>query len=98
MSVNVKLSIPFILYLIASFFSIGNLFAIVLMHWNFIISGKGLGSFTILWFIGYFILSVVLWGIAFLMERNWQWTIVFWISVLVPILLFTFLPVRFYIE
>lgn len=93
-----NLSVSNALYALASFFSIVNLIAIVVIHWSFIWSGKGLGSFTVPWFIAYFALSFALWGIAFLIERSWGWTLLYWASIAVPVLMFILLPIKFYIE
>lgn len=93
-----KRSISNALYWLAVLFSYGNLAAIIAMHWSFIISGKGVGSFVTLWFVGYFAVSFVAWLIAFLMSKNRKFDIAYWLSIAIPIVMFLTLPIKFYIE
>ncbi len=93
-----NLSASNLFYALSSFFSIGNLIAIIVIHWGFIWSGKGLGSFTVPWFIAYFVLSFVLWGIAFIIDKSWEWSLLYWFSIGIPVFMFIFLPIKFYIE
>ena len=93
-----KANISNVLYGLAVLFSYGNLAALIVIQWNFIISGKGIGSFSTLWFLGYFAVSFIVWLIAFLISKNRKWDIAYWISIAIPLVMFFFLPISFYIE
>jgi len=93
-----KRNISNTLYWLAVLFSYGNLAAIIVIHWSFIISGKGIGSFATLWFVGYFAMSFVAWLIAFLMSKNRKLDIAYWLSIAIPVVMFLTLPIKFYIE
>tara|TARA_R110001583_G_scaffold83183_1_gene219931 strand:- start:331 stop:624 length:294 start_codon:yes stop_codon:yes gene_type:complete len=97
MALNKK-GISNILYWLAVLFSYGNLIAIIAIQWEFIISGKGIGSFTTLWFVGYFAISFIAWLIAFLVTKNRNFNIAYWLSIAIPIVMFLTLPIKFYIE
>lgn len=91
-----KLSSTF--YWLAILTSFGNLAAIVILHWKFIVNGKGVGSFTTLWFAGYFIISIFVWLAARLIFANRKLDIAYWISIAVPIITLFTVPISFYIE
>lgn len=93
-----KRTISNILYWLAVLFSYGNLAAMILMHWSFITSDKGIGSFATLWFVGYFSVSFVVWLIAFLMSKNRKLDIAYWLSITIPFVMFLTIPIQFYIE
>ena len=92
---NKKQKISNVLYWLAIAFSSLNFIAIIIIGWEFIWSGKGIGSFAALWFVAYCSLSTIIWFVAFLLENKSKLNIVYWITVLVPVLLFALLPVKF---
>jgi len=96
---NKKQKIANVLYWLAIIFSSLNFIAIVIIGWEFIISGKGVGSFAVLWAGIYGTISTIIWFVAFLLDSNkTKLTIVYWLTIAAPVLLFTLLPVKFYIE
>lgn len=92
---NTKNKISATLYWSAIVFSILNFAAIVIIAWEFISTGKGIGSFALIWFSGYFIISFVAWVIAFFVSQNGKWDVIYWISIAVPIAMFFILEIKF---
>lgn len=93
-----KTNISNVLYGLAVLFSYGNLAAMIIIQWDFIISGKGIGSFSTLWFIGYFAVSFIVWFVALLISKNRKWNIAYWVSIALPLAMFFLLPMSFYID
>jgi hypothetical protein len=87
-----------VLYGISLFVSVVNCAAIIFIHWEFILSGKGFGSFVVPWFIGYFIFSFLIFLVAHAIQKNKMLTILYWISIGVPVVLLVFFPVLFFVE
>lgn len=95
---SMRVLVANVFYGIVLVLSLGNLIAIIAIHWRFLIEGKGVGSFTVPWFICYFLATFVMWGIAFFLEKNWVLSAIYWVTILVPVLIFMFMPVKFYID
>ncbi|MDQ7049646.1 MAG: hypothetical protein Q9M92_08915 [Enterobacterales bacterium] len=96
---NKKQKIANVLYWLAIAFSVLNFLAILIIGWEFIFSGKGVGSFAVLWAGVYATISTIIWFVAFLLDsERTKLTIAYWATIAAPVLLFTLLPVKFYIE
>jgi hypothetical protein len=95
---EIKNRISLALYWFAFIFSSLNFLAIVVIGWEFIWTGKGIGSFALLWFVGYFVISFAAWVIAFFMSRHKKLDAAYWGSIAIPIIMFFLLPIKFYIE
>jgi len=87
-----------VFYWLAIIVSFVNFAYIVFIHWDFILDGKGVGSFSVMWTAVYGIVTAIVWLVAFVLEKDVKLTIIYWITILAPVLLFAFLPVKFYIE
>ena len=86
------------LYAFATIFSVTNLAGIVAVHWKFIVSGMGIGSFAAPWFVAYFAISGLAWLVGFILVRHRNWTLVYWATIFVGGGLFFLLPTQFFVE
>jgi hypothetical protein len=87
-----------LLHFFAAFISAGNLIAILYMHRVSLITGRGLGSFVLPWFMLYFSISVVIWFIAHLLEKNRLWSRIYWITIALAVVIMAVVPIKFYID
>lgn len=90
--------ISVLLYWLAICISISNLIFVLYNDWGFIADGKGLGSFTALWIVIYIFISLILWGASFLLNRNKKKALIFFITILIPMVMLIFFPIYFYVE
>jgi hypothetical protein len=78
--------------------SAGNALAILYIHRTTLMTGKGLGSFVLLWFLLYFSVSLVFWFVGRHLERRKYLSWIYWVSVLVMLVIIAVVPIRFYID
>ena len=93
-----KNKISLALYWFAIGFSALNFLAIVVIGWEFIVTGKGIGSFAFAWFMVYGGISTSAWLIAFFVSRRGKLDLLYWVTIAIPIVMFFVLPVKFVIE
>ncbi|CCQ09195.1 hypothetical protein PALB_320 [Pseudoalteromonas luteoviolacea B = ATCC 29581] len=95
---DLKNKLSLILYWFAIAFSALNFLAIVIIGWEFIYTGKGIGSFALLWFVGYGAVSTLAWLIGFFVSRRAKLDLIYWLTIVMPLVMFFVLPVKFVIE
>lgn len=83
------------LHIVAALISLGNLVWILYIHRVPLISGRGLGSFVVPWFLTYFIVSLVIWLVARFIEKNRAWSLVYWSGIFLAIALMVVVPIKF---
>ena len=87
-----------VFYGLAIVISLANFIYIIAIHWEFILQGKGVGSFAVIWAMIYGVVTAIIWLIAFILEKNNRLTIIYWLTIFAPVLLLALQPVKFYIE
>ena len=95
---DLKNKISLTLYWFAIVFSALNFLAIVVIGWEFIYTGKGIGSFALLWFVGYGAVSTSAWLVGFFVCRRAKLDLIYWLNIGIPLVMFFVLPVKFVIE
>lgn len=95
---DLKNKISLVLYWFAIGFSALNFLAILVIGWEFIVAGNGIGSFAFAWFIVYGGVSTSAWLIAFFVSRKEKLDLLYWGTIAIPIVMFFVLPVKFIIE
>lgn len=85
-------------YALAVLISISNMLMIIYIHRVPLFTGRGLGSFVALWFVLYTVPSAAIWLIGNLLERQRNWTICYWASVGLMVVMMAAVPMKFYID
>ncbi|MBC3832892.1 hypothetical protein H8K33_15385 [Undibacterium amnicola] len=87
-----------ICYLLALLVSVGNMLAIFYIHRVPLFTGRGLGSFVVLWFVLYAVPSTGIWFVGSLFEKQRKWTMAYWTSIGLMMLIMLIVPMKFYID
>ena len=64
-------------------------------NWPFIVSGKGAGVFSVVFYIFALLITGVVWLISFWLYRNKALAILYWLICLAPLPVFLLFPVWF---
>lgn len=91
----IRHAIAMFLHLVATFISVGNLFWILYVHRASLLLGRGLGSFVVPWFVIYFFVSLVIWFAAHSIEKNKNFSKIYWIGIMLALLLMILAPINF---
>lgn len=65
------------------------------VNWHFIISGQGVGVYSVVVHIFAFMISFAVWLFSFVMYRNKVLALFYWVTSLLPLPLFLLYPVWF---
>jgi len=87
-----------VLYFLALAISIGGTVFVIAIHWKFLMAGKGIGTFSVLFIAEYVIVSALLWLIGRLLQPRKKLDRLYWLMTAIPVIMAIVLPVRFYIE
>lgn len=95
---NKRKQFSIVFYWLAIAFSFLNVVYVVALHWDFILEWKGVGVYSVISFMAIAVVTTIIWLVAFILEKNNKLTIIYWLTILIPSILFTFLPIKFYVE
>lgn len=95
---DLKNKISLTLYWFAIAFSALNFLSILVIGWEFIYTGKGIGSFSFAWFMVYGGVSTSAWLIGFFVCRRVKLDLIYWLTIVIPLVMFFVLPVKFVVE
>ncbi|BAP56922.1 hypothetical protein THII_2625 [Thioploca ingrica] len=93
-----KTLLSHILYLLAFLINAGCLLNMIIVYWPLLAAGKGFSSFEPLWYLSYSIVTIIIWIIAFVIKKHLLWSLAFWVVALIPVVLFSIFPIKFYFD
>jgi hypothetical protein len=91
-------SLGLFFYVLSLLTNAGGTLFIVVIHWNLLLTGKGIGSFSAIFIIEYLLVGFMSWGIGAWLNRQRKLDLTICIASCIPIILLIVFPVKFYIE
>ena len=83
------------LYLVSFIISIGGTGFMILTSWKWLMAGKGIGSFGILFIFEYVIVGTFLWILSGLLHRRKKLDMFYCLLTAIPIIMLIVFPVEF---
>jgi hypothetical protein len=85
-------------YMLALLISLSNLFAILYIHRAPLLTGRGMGSFVVPWFLLYAVPATGIWWVGRALAKNSRLSIAYWVSIGAMVALLLIVPIKFYID
>ena len=86
------------LYFLGLAISLGGTIFVIAIHWQLLVAGKGIGSFSAVFIAEYVTVSAFAWLFGRALERRRRLDLAYWLVTAIPVLMVVMLPVKFYFD
>lgn len=69
--------------------------SVLIVNWHFLVQGKGVGVYSVVFYLSVLAISGLVWGISLIGYRNWKLAIAIGLIGGLPLLFVPFIPVWF---